>query len=204
MEPIKLNNNVNNALFYLPRPRSNYEMVNVNYDIIRQTLYNGCIYLPHLIAQKNNLSLFDKIISELDLFNSDNLITWSKHYKIENPTMSETFNQIVKTIGDYFKINVLQTRLNYYTDNDFKPFHHDSHAYTNGVKEDITIGCSLGSTRSLSFKKDDVYFEFPQNNGDVFCFDYQTNLMFMHGVPKLRHKDTNNVRISIIIWGKKL
>jgi hypothetical protein len=59
---------------------------------------------------------------------------------------------IVRSLADYFNVDVLQTRLNYYTHNDYKLFHHDSHAYTNVQKEDITIGCSLGSSRSLSFK----------------------------------------------------
>jgi hypothetical protein len=195
---------INNALFYLPRPRSNYDMVNNDYEKIRNILYNGCIYIPNLIAPKNDFVLFNEIIKELCLDDSDKLLNWSKHHKIENPENSKTFNDIVKMMADFFKIRVLQTRLNYYIDTDFKPFHHDSHAYTNGIKEDITIGCSLGSTRSLSFKKDEIYFEFPQYNGDVFCFDHETNLMFMHGVPKLRQKDPNNVRISIIVWGEKL
>jgi len=201
---IKLNTSVNNVLFYLPRPKSNFELVNIDYDNIKRTLYKGCIYLPHLLAQKDDLILFNLLNDELKLHDPKNLFNWSKHYKIENP-QSNTFNKIVKVLSEYFNVNVLQTRINYYTKNDYKPFHHDSHAYTNGEKEDITIGCSFGSSRSLSFKhaKENVYFEFPQNNGDVFCFNHETNLMFMHGIPKIKTKNENNVRISIIIWGKK-
>lgn len=33
------------------------------------------------------------------------------------------------------------TRLNFYPDStSWKPFHHDSHAYANNVKEDFTMG----------------------------------------------------------------
>jgi hypothetical protein len=42
-------------------------------------------------------------------------------------------------IAKHFNITVLATRLNYYTQLNYKPFYHDSHAYSNGIKEDITI-----------------------------------------------------------------
>ena len=202
--------NINNALFYLPVLKSNFDMVSNLYSDIRNTLYAGCMYIPNLIAEKNDLKLFNQILEEINInFKSDDnstLVNWSKHYKIENPdSLSPTFQKIVNELASFFKITVLATRLNYYTDADFKPFHHDSHAYSNGIKEDITIGCSLGSTRSLSFKhvESGRFFEFPQHNGDIFSFDHETNKKFQHGVPKLRKSDPDNIRISIIIWGKK-
>ena len=42
-----------------------------------------------------------------------------------------------------------------------------------------------------------------QNNGDIFCFDYDTNIKFQHGISKLKTKNPDNLRISIIIWGKQ-
>jgi hypothetical protein len=87
----------------------------------------------------------------------------------------------------------------------YKPFHHDSHAYSNGIKEDITIVLSLGDTRSLAFKHVDSgqIFYFPQNNGDIFYFDHLTNQKFQHGIPKLKNTNIDNIRLSIILWGKK-
>jgi len=197
------NKSCNNALKYLPKPKSNYELVsNFNYDV-KEILYKGCKYLPNLFCNCNNFNLFDKLKNEL--FTDDNIIDWSKHHKIDNPNDSVTFNKIVECLCDYFNVKPLATRLNYYTENDYKPFHHDSHAYTNGLKEDITIGLSLGDTRNLAFKhvESETIFTFPQNNGDVFCFDHLTNIKFQHGIPKLK-KNEKNLRISIIIWGKKL
>jgi hypothetical protein len=202
---IKILKNVcNNALKYLPRAKSNFELVsNLNYDV-KEVLYKGCQYYQNLLCEMDDFTLFKKL-EELFKYN-DKLINWSKHHKIDNPTNNITFNKIIKCLSDYFNIRVLASRLNYYDENDFKPFHHDSHAYTNGLKEDITIGLSLGDSRTLSFKhvETDKIFYFPQNNGDIFCFDHLTNKKFMHGIAKLKNNLEKNIRISIIIWGKKL
>ena len=192
----------NNALKYIPKIKSNFELVsNLNYDM-REVLYKGCSYLPNLFCDIDDLSLFNKLNEEL---NNNTIIDWSQHHKIDNPTSSNTFNSIVKCLENYFNITVLATRLNYYTKDDFKPFHHDSHAYSNGLKEDITIGLSLGDTRALSFKhvESNQIFYFPQNNGDIFCFDHLTNKKFQHGIPKLKEINKENNRLSIILWGKK-
>jgi len=195
----------NNVLQYLPKIKSNYDLVSNFYFDIKNILYNGCIYLPNLICNTNDLTIFYKLKEEL-LNNSDNIVDWSQHHKIDNCTKSKTFNNIVKCLEKYFKVKTLATRLNYYNQTDYKPFHHDSHAYSNGVKEDITIGLSLGGTRSLAFKhvESEQIFYFPQMNGDVFCFDHYTNKKFMHSIPKLKNINIENIRLSIIIWGKKI
>jgi hypothetical protein len=204
-EIIITNKKCNNALFYLPKMKSNFDLVsNLNFDI-KDVLYKGCMYLPNLICDKDDMALFNKLNNEL-INDYDKISDWSQHHKIDNPTDSKTFNNIVKCLENYFKINVLASRLNYYTQHDYKPFHHDSHAYSNGLKEDTTIGLSLGGSRSLAFKhvESGQMFYFPQHNGDIFCFDHLTNQKFMHGIPKLKNTDIENLRLSIIIWGKKL
>jgi hypothetical protein len=196
----------NNALHYLPRAKSNFELIsNLNYDV-KEILYNGCQYLPNLLCDKNDLTLFNKL---LEFITEDKLVDWSKHHKIDNPTDNQIFNDIIKCLADHFNVNILASRLNYYTATDYKPFHHDSHAYSNGIKEDITIGLSLGASRNLAFKhvESGNYFNFPQNNGDVFCFDHLTNQKFMHSIPRQKSELLNidsQIRISIIIWGKIL
>ena len=199
---INKNVDIRFGLKYFPKMKSNFDLVsNLNYDIT-EILYKGCIYLPNLICDTNNKNLFNKIINELSNIKIEE---WSKHHKIDNPNDSQTFNNIIDSLSKYFNIKVLATRLNYYTETDYKPFHHDSHAFTNGLKEDITIGLSLGDSRDLSFKhvESGQYFKFPQNNGDVFCFDHLTNQKFQHGIPKLKNQNINNTRLSIILWGKK-
>jgi len=197
-------NKCNNALIYLPKIKSNFDLVsNFNYDI-KEILYKGCHYYPNIICDNNDLSLFNRLNEEL-ISNSDKIIDWSKHHKLDNPTDSVTYNEIITCLKNYFNITVLATRLNYYSQTDYKPFHHDSHAYSNGLKEDITIGLSLGNSRSLAFKhvESGQIFYFPQNNGDIFCFDHLTNKKFQHGIPKLKNINLENIRLSIILWGKK-
>ena len=54
----------------------------------------------------------------------------SKHLKHENPTFSPTFSLILEKVSDYFSVDIYATRMNFYRDgSDWKPFHHDSHAY---------------------------------------------------------------------------
>jgi hypothetical protein len=204
-EIIITNHTCNNTLQYLPKIKSNFDLVsNLNYDI-KDVLYKGCMYLPNLLCNTTDLTLFNKLNEEL-LNNCDKIVDWSHHHKVDNPTDSKTFNNIIKCLQNYFKVKVLATRLNYYSQTDFKPFHHDSHAYSDGLKEDITIGVSLGDNRSLAFKhvESGQIFYFPQNNGDIFCFDHLTNKKFQHGIPKLKNPNIDNIRLSVIIWGKKL
>jgi len=213
-DTITINNNCNNALKYFPKVKSNFELVsNLSYDI-KEILYKGCGYLPNLLCETEDLTLFTKLNNELLFIDTDNIqnqniINWSKHYKIENPTISKTFNNIIDCLQKYFKIKVLATRINYYTYDNYKPLHHDAHSFSNGDKENITIGLSLGDSRNLIFKhvESSSIFSFPQNNGDVFYFDYLTNKKFQHGISKNTSKNTSNLnskgRISIILWGNK-
>jgi hypothetical protein len=156
-----------------------------DYKII---LNDGCYYIPHL----------------LESFNNCELITWSKHFKFENPENIPILNTVVQKMAEYFNVTVCQTRLNYYPDNtSWKPFHKDSHKLTNGIKENFTMGASFGSTRELEFKHEQSgnTFKFPQNNGDCFAFTSQVNNIFLHGVPKINK--IIRPRFSIIAWGYK-
>lgn len=132
-------------------------------------------------------------------------MNWSKHLKHENPEFSETFHKVVKAMADYFDVEVYATRMNFYRDGtDWKPFHHDSHAYGGRAqREDFTMGASFGGSRELIFLHEPSgnTFTFPQNNGDVFAFTSDVNKRFKHGVPKA--KSNNDPRFSIIAWGRR-
>ena len=71
------------------------------------------------------------------------------------------------------------SRMNFYRDDsDWKPFHHDSHAYGGkSLREDFTIGASFGATRELAFLHEPSggQFSFPQGNGDIFAFSSEVN-----------------------------
>merc|ERR1719198_2263216 len=109
-------------------------------------------------------------------------------------------------MATYFDVDIFATRLNFYRDgSDWKPYHHDSHAYSNGMKEDFTMGASFGFTRSLSIlhEPSGQHFEFPQQNGDIFAFDSEVNRKFKHGVPKMKTGSKAAPRFSIIAWGRR-
>lgn len=177
----------------------------------KKILNNRAVYLPNFFCKTRDYNIFNKIMEELGNNNdagndtgNDNIINWSKHKKYENPEFSETFNYIVNEMAKHFNVDVIQTRLNIYIDGrDWKPFHHDKHAYAD-QREDYTMGVSFGCTRELEFLHEESgnKFSFPQNNGDVFAFDTEINKSFMHGVPKSRKRVGK--RISIIAWGQKL
>ncbi|ARF10970.1 2OG-FeII oxygenase superfamily protein [Hokovirus HKV1] len=174
------------------------DMIQVTNEILK----NGCIYLPNFICETNNYDYFDKIKKELEP--ETNVIQWSKHYKFENPEFSKTFNEIIEKIKNHFNVEVLCTRLNYYKNgNDYKPLHHDSHAFSNNKKENFTVGISFGASREITFMhvKSKKKFNFPQNNGDLFAFNDIINKEFMHGIPKANINVKE--RISIIAWCKK-
>lgn len=164
-----------------------------------KVLKNGCIYVPNLFEKTNDRIIYNSLKHEIE--NNDcNMITWSKHFKYENPNNLPTLCNIVKQMADHFNVTVHQTRLNYYPDNkSWKPFHKDSHI----LSEDFTMGASFGSRRELVFKHEasEKTFKFPQNNGDCFAFTSLVNDVFLHGVPKSSFDI--QPRFSIIAWGKK-
>lgn len=165
-------------------------------------LNDNSTYIPSFFCKKDDMVLFDKLKEDMD--KSGEMITWNKHFKHEDPTFSNTFNEIVQKMANHFNVEVLATRLNYYRDGyDYKTFHKDSHAYNNGQKEDFTMGASFGASRELEFKHDDsdAKFRFPQHNGDIFAFTSVVNDQFMHGVPKIHAK--TGPRFSIIAWGRR-
>jgi hypothetical protein len=166
-------------------------------------LLNGSSYIPNFICKTNDMTIYNNLKKELEE-NNNNMIQWSKHFKYEDPTFSKTFNEIINKMADYFNVDVMATRLNYYpNEKSYKPLHHDKNAYGN-CKEDYTMGISIGSRRELQFihVKTNKSFRFPQNNGDCFSFDKDVNINFKHGVPK-KYTKTGD-RFSIIAWGKLL
>lgn len=195
---VEVKKNTNQSHFFTrDLNKSNYDSINSpDYNSI---LKKGCVYIPNFLCNKSDTTLFENLMKDIEL---NAVIPRNKHYLIENPDFSNTFNEIVEKISKHFNLKVLQTRLNYYKDgNDFKTFHHDSHAYSDGIKEDFTAGISLGDSRQLAFKcvTTEKKFYFDQHNGDLFAFDHTVNQKFKHGVPKSKSKSP---RISIIVWGK--
>eukprot|EP00959_Pyramimonas_sp_CCMP1952_P245700 5134961-Pyramimonas_sp.AAC.1 len=165
-----------------------------------------CIYLPSFVCPKDDFSLMQSLLTDLAQEGREGMIDWSKHLKFENPDFSPTFQKLIQDLDSYFDVEIFATRLNFYRDgSDWKPFHHDSHAYGNGgKKEDFTLGASFGASRELEFlhPQSGQKFAFPQNNGDIFAFTSEVNKRFQHGVPKAR-KTNVGPRFSVIAWGRR-
>eukprot|EP01064_Diplonema_japonicum_P034842 TRINITY_DN7352_c0_g1_i2.p1 TRINITY_DN7352_c0_g1~~TRINITY_DN7352_c0_g1_i2.p1 ORF type:complete len:259 (+),score=28.63 TRINITY_DN7352_c0_g1_i2:95-871(+) len=184
------------------RARTNPMLINSFKDAIE----GSAIYLPAFIDPQDATELYECLKEELITHaGDDGLIAWSKHLKHEDPTFSKTFQKLLRKMENHFSCDAFATRLNIYRDgSDWKPFHHDSHAFHKGAgyKEDFTMGLSLGAERALEFLHVDsgAKFFFPQQSGDVFAFTSVANRLFQHGVPKASTKD---MRISIIAWGKR-
>ena len=178
-------------------------------------LSGECIYLPEFHCDKGDFTLLAGLAKDMETHEAiggegdgtGGMINWSKHLKHENPSFSTTFKKIVKELSEYFDVEVYATRLNFYRDGtDWKPFHHDSHAYGGREqREDFTMGSSFGAERELAFlhEQSGSQFSFPQNNGDVFAFTTEVNKRFKHGVPKLVKGGHNGPRFSIIAWGRR-
>ena len=173
-------------------------------------LKGEAIYLPNFHCAKRDFSLLAGLAKDMEehegATEGGGMVNWSKHLKHENPEFSPTFKRVVDAMAAHFDVEVYATRLNFYRDGtDWKPFHHDSHAYGGREKrEDFTMGASFGSERELTFlhEPSGQQFSFPQNNGDVFAFTTEVNKRFKHGVPKLV-RGPGGPRFSIIAWGRR-
>ena len=97
-------------------------------------LKGEAIYLPEFHCGKNDFALLAGLAKDMETHElaseGGGMVNWSKHLKHENPEFSQTFARIVHAMSEYFDVDVYATRLNFYRDGtDWKPFHHDSHAY---------------------------------------------------------------------------
>jgi hypothetical protein len=187
-------------------------------ESVEACVCGNAVYIERFNCAENDFRILSMLARDLDyesVRGSDDrregMIEWSKHLRHDNAEFSETLREIVRRMSEYFDVDVYATRLNFYRDGkDWKPYHHDSHAYANGHKEDFTMGASFGASRELSFLHEEskASFEFPQKNGDVFAFSSEVNSKFKHGIPQLlsssaSRKCDNAPRFSIIAWGKR-
>lgn len=193
-------------------------------DDVAVLLAGNAVYIPSFLCDESDTRLYDRLKAELvaatgaDMSSDGGRIEWSRHEKFENPTgISAAFNEVVDMLTEYFDLDAYATRLNYYRDGQqWKPQHHDSHAYGGNsahananasggerLREDFTVGISLGAARSLVFvhEASGHSFDFPQRNGDCFAFTSDVNNMFTHGVPRVNTPIGD--RFSIIVWGRR-
>ena len=106
---IKLNEKKkNNALEYLPKMKSNYDLVSPFYNDIKYTLYNGCKYYPNMLCAQHDFTIFNKI--KEDLFKEEvfSTLNYLKLRKIKR-LIDENQLELEKAIGNDEQMICLQT-----------------------------------------------------------------------------------------------
>eukprot|EP00242_Pyramimonas_sp_CCMP2087_P007854 CAMPEP_0198224090 /NCGR_PEP_ID=MMETSP1445-20131203/95357_1 /TAXON_ID=36898 /ORGANISM="Pyramimonas sp., Strain CCMP2087" /LENGTH=112 /DNA_ID=CAMNT_0043903139 /DNA_START=203 /DNA_END=537 /DNA_ORIENTATION=- len=98
-------------------------------DDFQSVMEGEAIYLPNLLCPSEDMALMQSLLIDLSQMGGEGMVDWSKHLKFENPDFSPTFQRIIQDMDNYFDVEIIATRLNFYRDGtDWKPFHHDSHA----------------------------------------------------------------------------
>ena len=212
---------------YLNKRVKNTETFTPNFDdpTIR-IRFNSPIINGNEVSIHNNIfyekNLYRSLLSEIDdevykPWHGDTHLIADDSNKIDWKSKSETFDKIVKQLCSYFCITPGATRLNYYNELYWKPYHNDAAALKpdKAKTQNITVGVSFGNTRDISFESthkninDRIRINIPLENGTVYSFGNKVNVDFRHGIPPLKYNDdnneksneSNNGRFSIIIWG---
>lgn len=170
------------------------------------------IIIPDLFSDLGDV--YNKILNEVDSVENkkiwkpwhgdthliaDDHEDWKKY--------SPTFNAVIEKIKKYFEMDVKATRLNWYDEKEYKPFHHDAAAIDEkkAKTQNLTVGVSFGETRSVEFEhaktKTRVNIDLP--DGYTYTFSKDVNIEWRHGIPPLplNKLDGKKGRISIIAWG---
>ena len=188
--------------------------------------FNTPITYGNEVSINNNIfydkNLYNYLLSEIDeevykSWHGDTHLIADDSHSIDWKSNSPTFDKIIKQLCSYFCMTPGATRLNYYTESYWKPYHHDAAALKpdKAKTQNITVGISFGETREISFESthqninDRVRLNFPLENGTVYSFGNKVNIDFRHGIPPLKenqntNKNTNKSstgRFSIIVWG---
>ena len=217
------NNQDNNKLKNLNRKVKNTETFVPNFnDPTIRLIFNNPITHGNEVSINNNIfydkNLYKSLLSEIDkdvykLWHGDTHLIADDSHNIDWKSKSPTFEKIIKQLCDYFCMTAGATRLNFYEQSYWKPYHHDAAALKpdKAKTQNITVGVSFGETRDISFEsthknvKDRITLNLPLDNGTVYSFGNKVNIDFRHGIPPLKdNSNTNklyNGRFSIIIWG---
>ncbi len=203
--------------------KKNTETFEPNYEkCSMKILINKPIYNNNEISINNNIfdtniNYYNNLLKEI---NNDVYLPWhGESHLIANDksdidwkSKSQTFNLVINKLSEYFNLIPSSTRLNFYDNNDWKPYHHDAAAFDEekAKNQNITVGVSFGAEREISFesaennKSSRKTINFLLENCTVYAFGNEINQKFRHGIPPIINNNYNNDnkgRISIIIWG---
>jgi len=181
-------------------------------DVTRQlTEIGNCIHLKNMFTDAADLGLFKALQKDIEKAGKAlRLHRDKRHWQIFGDDLagSTVFAAIITNLLTVFDATLVDCWANLYRDgNDKTSYHHDNYQFR-GPRATMTIGLSLGCTRSLAFENvvtgDHQYV--PQENGDVFAFDEPFNNFYRHAVPSSRKPSGSRIsgsRISVIIWANE-
>ena len=182
----------------------------------RPILTRDVLCVPDLYCSPNDLTLYNKLHSELENSGLTSHQIWASWHgdshliandKVEWSKHCPTFHMVLDKIRDYFNMKISATRLNWYRDSsEWKPFHHDASA----LKEDkaklanLTVAVSFGLEREAAFEhaKTKSVVSMPCPNGSIYAFARDINILWRHGILQMDPgRKIDEGRISIIAWG---
>ena len=184
--------------------------------------FNSPIIFGNEVSINNNIfydkNLYDNLLTEINndvykKWHGDTHLIADDSHNIDWKSNSPTFNKIIKQLCSYFCMTPGATRLNFYRDSYWKPYHHDAAALKpdKAKTQNITVGVSFGQTRDIAVEmthkniNDRIRFNIPLDNGTVYSFGNKVNIDFKHGIPPLNNnqnkKSLYDGRFSIIVWG---
>eukprot|EP00933_Yihiella_yeosuensis_P053748 TRINITY_DN5203_c3_g1_i3.p1 TRINITY_DN5203_c3_g1~~TRINITY_DN5203_c3_g1_i3.p1 ORF type:complete len:594 (-),score=83.32 TRINITY_DN5203_c3_g1_i3:288-2069(-) len=169
-------------------------------------LEGEAFYIPSLIGQPEDRSVFDRLMEELD-FRTCWLNTGMKFSREiclgdeELLAKSPTYRAIVERVSNFFGVRVVRTLVNLYRDGDDWCNLHSDQYQQGGYPIDLTVGATFGDPRRLIWvkkKNENHQLELPQQNGDIFAFSDRINNRWRHMIP--REGPQCGPRISVIVW----
>lgn len=170
---------------------------------------NDVFLTTNLFKENTEYEIYNKLLNEIKddkvwkLWHGDTHLIADDHRKWKNEC--PTFNYIIETLKNYFNVDIKATRLNWYRNNtEWKPYHFDAAAIDKekAKLQNITIGVSFGTTRTIGFEHDKTKTKifFPLENCVTYGFTKNININWRHGIPPT-NVFSDIGRISIIIWG---
>ena len=170
------------------------------------------IVIPNLFCEEEDLTIYNKILEEIQQENVWKLWHGDTHMIADDKTdwkkECPTFQMVLDRIAEYFKMDIKATRLNWYRDSkEWKPYHHDAAAVKadKAKTQNFTVGVSFGLKRDASFEhaRTRTRVKVPLPNGSTYTFSDMVNVDWRHGILQYPpDKYVEQGRISVIAWGK--
>jgi hypothetical protein len=155
------------------------------------------VLVPNVFSEFAPNELFQKLLDEVNncgIPKEDLFKLWHSdcHFiaddKMDWKDKVPTFKFIIERMKRYFGLRVEATRLNFFTGEQFKHWHHDRASFhkKTAEKQNFTICLNLGAKRTVGFRREGTrtIITTPVDDGHIYCFSNQINIDWEHAVLK--------------------